>query len=249
MDLFGLIGNPLTHSYSKRYFESKFEREKISARYELFPISSIEELPDLLHNNPELKGLNVTIPYKQEIIKHLDFIDHSARVIGAVNTVSIKKKNGKTILTGYNTDAHGFEMVLNDVIPKNERKDALILGSGGAAKAVRYVLRKRGVVYRLVSRQGLKVDQLTYSMITRSVMQKYKLIINTTPLGMYPNIDESPDIPYKYISKDHILIDLIYNPEETKFLNAGRILKATTANGLTMFYQQAEAAWKIWNKK
>lgn len=248
MDLYGLLGKPLSHSYSKRYFEAKFERENIAARYELFPLDTIESLPELLLKHPELKGLNVTIPYKQQVIKYLDYIDHAAKMIGAVNTIAIQHKNGKKKLTGYNTDAPGFEKVLTDVLPKNCRIDALVLGTGGAAKAVRYVLRKKGIVYRLVSRKGLKVDQLTYSMITRSMIQKYKLIINTTPLGMYPNLDETPDIPYEYITKEHTLIDLIYNPEETKFLKSGREMQANTANGLSMFYNQAEEAWKIWNK-
>ncbi|PKP54253.1 MAG: shikimate dehydrogenase [Bacteroidetes bacterium HGW-Bacteroidetes-1] len=248
MDLFGLIGKSLSHSFSKKYFTNKFEEEKIHAQYELFPLESIDLLTELIFNNPNLKGLNVTIPFKQEVIHFLDEIDVSAKMIGAVNTITIRHINGKSILRGYNTDAVGFEKTLKKLNPNPVGLRALILGTGGAAQAVRYVLRKNGVLFRSVSRINLKSDQLTYHLITASIISKYKLIINTTPVGMYPKIDEAPEIPYHLLTKDHCLIDLIYNPCETLFLKKGRENGAITVNGIEMFENQAEEAWTIWTQ-
>ncbi|MDP3441239.1 MAG: shikimate dehydrogenase [Ignavibacteria bacterium] len=248
MDLYGLIGKPLSHSFSKKYFTEKFDNEGISAKYELFPLETIEELPELIRLNPDLKGLNVTIPYKQSVNPYLSEIDKVARIIGAVNTIKIKRKNGKPYLIGYNTDAIGFEQTLKSILKKEKHPKALILGTGGSANAVRYVLRKHGIFFRSVSRTGLKSEQITYPMITKSTMCFYKLIINTTPLGMYPNISEAPDIMYDTINMNHILIDLIYNPEETLFLQRGKQYGAKTVNGMQMLMSQAEASWKIWNK-
>ncbi len=248
MDTYGLIGKSLAHSFSKDYFDEKFRREKINGRYELFELATIEDFPALIHANPEIKGLNVTLPYKQQIIRFLDQIDHIAKIIGAVNTIAIHRKNGVITTKGYNTDAAGFEKLLTTAVPKKTSASALILGNGGAARAVRYVLRSKGIIFKTVCRSGLKADQLTYPMITRSVMESYKLIINTTPVGMYPNINDAPDIPYEYITKDHILIDLIYNPIETVFLRLGKKNQAHTENGTIMLIRQAEKAWTLWNK-
>lgn len=249
MELYGLIGAKLTHSYSKKYFTAKFAAEGLNAAYELFPLEKIDDLPGLLKDHPQLMGLNVTIPYKQSVFRFLDKVSSTAMMIGAVNTIRIDNKSGKTVLTGYNTDAEGFQLTLDNMINGSRDRRVLILGNGGSAKAVKYVLRKKGIVYRSVSRKCLKADQLTYSMITPSIMDKYKIIINTTPVGMYPGIANAPDIPYELITPQHLLIDLIYNPEETLFLQRGREMGAATANGMTMFIQQAEAAWKIWKQK
>lgn len=248
-NLYGLIGYPLSHSYSKQYFNEKFEREKINAFYEAFPLQTIDELPELIQRYPNLRGLNVTIPYKQKVIKFLHSLSFSTQMIGAVNTIKIKRSNGNVFLHGYNTDAAGFEATLLNVAKNNTHLEALILGTGGSASAVRYVLRKNGIIFRSVSRLGLKSDQMTYPMVTQSAIEKYKIIINTTPLGMFPNLNEAPDIPYQYLTESHILIDLIYNPEETLFLKHGREKGATLINGKQMFLSQATEAWKIWQKK
>lgn len=249
MELYGLIGSKLTHSYSKKYFTAKFAAEGIKAAYELFPLDQIDDLPKLISDNPRLKGLNVTIPYKQSVFRYLDKVSRTAMLIGAVNTIRIEQKQGKTILTGYNTDAIGFEMTLSALINNCRGRKVLLLGNGGSAKAVKYVLRKKGLVFRAVSRKCLKADQLTYVMITPFIMEKYKIIINTTPVGMFPDVAAAPEIPYDLITPQHLLIDLIYNPEETQFLRLGREKGAVTANGMTMFIQQAEAAWRIWNER
>lgn len=244
--VYGLIGKPLSHSYSKKHFTARFDANNLDARYELFPLDNIAELPLLIEANPDLRGLNVTIPYKQEVMSYLDEIDFGAKVIGAVNTIAIKRLKNKVILKGYNTDAYGFELTLNSVIKPDTNIKALVLGTGGAARAVRYVLRKTGIPFRSVGRHNLKSDQLIYGLITPPVMDQYKLIINTTPVGMYPNIDQAPDIPYHLIGNEHVLIDAIYNPEETLFLKKGKERGAKTANGVMMFVMQAEASWKIW---
>jgi shikimate dehydrogenase len=246
--LFGLIGYPLSHSYSKKLFTEKFGKLKIDAKYELFPLESIKEFPALIENNPELTGLNVTIPYKQDVMTYLDEIDFAAKMIGAVNTISIKRIKGKPYLKGYNTDACGFEQTLTSLVKPDTKIKALLLGAGGAARSVRYILRKNGIPFRSVGRHNLKTDQLIYGLITSSIIDQYKLIINTTPVGMYPSIDRAPEIPYQYIGNEHILIDLIYNPEETLFLKKGKEKGALTANGTKMFVLQAEEAWKIWQK-
>ena len=248
--LFGIIGKPLGHSLSKVHFCGKFAAEHLDANYELFPIESIQELPQLIESYPNLRGFNVTIPYKQEVLSYLDEIDFAAKMIGAVNTVSVKRNlNGKTILKGYNTDAFGFEETLRSLEDRIHKSKALVLGTGGAARAVRYVLRKWGIPFRSVGRTFLKSDQLIYGLITAPIMEEYKLIINTTPLGMYPSVNEAPDIPYELLGPDHTLIDVIYNPEITRFLQHGIDAGATVANGKKMFILQAEAAWKIWQTK
>ncbi|MDP2235807.1 MAG: shikimate dehydrogenase [Bacteroidales bacterium] len=248
MDQYGLIGNPVSHSYSKKYFTEKFLREGISAQYDLYQLDDIQEVYELIKSKPDLKGLNVTIPFKQSVIRLLDEVDQSAKLIGAVNTIAIKRKNRKIALKGYNTDAVGFERTLDTVLKKPINIRALILGTGGASKAVKYVFRKKGIAFRSVSRAGLKAEQITYGMLTKSIINNYNLIVNSSPIGMYPNIDEAPDFPYQFLTNNHILIDLIYNPSETLFLHKGSEMGASTANGMTMFINQAEEAWKIWRR-
>lgn len=243
--LFGLIGYPLSHSFSKKYFSAKFEREGIqNACYELFPIAKIELFPDLIQSYPNLRGLNVTIPYKEAVMPYLDELEESAQAIGAVNTINIA--DGKT--KGFNTDVFGFEQSLREFFQKSgaQPEKALVLGTGGAAKAVRFVLEKMDIAHRTVSRRKGKGD-LTYGELNEAIMQEHRLIVNTTPLGMAPNIGSFPNIPYHCIEKKHMLYDLVYNPELTAFLQKGKARGAAIENGLAMLYGQAERAWAIWN--
>ncbi|MFN6943728.1 MAG: shikimate dehydrogenase family protein [Cytophagaceae bacterium] len=244
MRLFGLIGYPLTHSFSKKYFTEKFDKENITdARYELFELKDISEFPEVLKNNPDLCGLNVTIPYKEAIIPYLDELDEPVKNINAVNVIKVEK--GK-ILKGYNSDYYGFKVSLLKLIQKvDPRYKSLILGSGGASKAVCAALDDLGIPYLTVSRKADK--GITYSDIDESLIRDYQIIINTTPLGMYPKTDSCPDIPYNFLTSDHYLFDLVYNPEETLFMQRGKAAGAQTKNGLEMLYLQAEKAWEIWN--
>jgi len=231
MKTFGLIGKSLSHSFSQQFFTNKFKKDNVlDAEYKLFSLSKIDEIKELL-KHPTLLGFNVTIPYKTEIIPYLDELDSVAQEVGAVNCVV--KENGKWV--GYNTDVLGFEKMLEEV----KKQKALILGSGGAAKAVCYVLNQRKIPYQIVSRNKTQYT-ITYDEITKLIINHYTLIINTTPLGMFPHIDEKPPLPYSAINSNHILIDLIYNPEETLFLKEGKKQGATTVNGATMFEAQAE---------
>ena len=249
MRTFGLIGYPLAHSFSKQYFDNKFKEENITdAEFRLFPLKNIDELPDLILHNKNLKGLNITTPYKQKVIKYIDKIDKEAKLIGAVNTIKIKHNSNGPKLTGFNTDAYGFEKSLKPFL-NSEINKALILGSGGASNAIKFVLNKLGISFIIVSREPLKIYQIAYKGVSSSIISERKLIINTTPLGMYPNTNQYPDIQYKWLTPKHILFDLIYNPHETKFLSLGKKYGAKTINGLTMFKLQAEKSWKIWNKK
>lgn len=249
MKQYGLIGKSITHSYSKKFFSKKFSDEGIEANYELYHLESIEELPELLLKNPELAGLNVTIPYKQEVMRYLNELDQSAKMVGAVNTIKIEQSKSAIRLKGYNTDVVGFDGLLSSVVDVKGKNRALILGTGGASRAVQYVLRKNGIGFLLVSRGNAKHGQVNYHVLTKSVFFRYNIIINTTPLGMSPNIDAKPPIPYEYINNRHVLIDLIYNPEQTKFLDIGKQAGAKTVNGMQMFEMQAEASWNIWNAK
>ena len=241
MKLFALIGHPLGHSFSKSYFTEKFEREYIDACYDLFDLASINELPRLLASHPDLCGFNVTIPYKEAIIPYLDELDDVAQEVGAVNTVKVLP-NGK--MKGYNTDVLGLEHLTSRFSLPNSQP-ALLLGTGGASKAVQYVLRKNGIPFHLVSRSSGKAD-FTYDELTTDIIKSHLLIVNATPVGMFPHIEEAPLIPYEAITNQHILFDLIYNPEETRFLRHGREHKADTINGIGMLHAQAEASWEIW---
>lgn len=243
--LYGLIGYPLSHSFSKRYFTDKFDREGLSSlySYELFPLEDISQLSQLLHNTPALCGFNVTIPHKQAILAYLDSYGPGVADIGAVNTVKID--SGK--LTGFNTDVEGFEYDLTQLLAPLQHRPthALVLGTGGASKAVVWVLKKMNIAYQLVSRQATE-HAIAYEDIDAAVLAQHLLIINTSPLGMSPQVDTCPPLPYDMLSNRHVLYDLVYNPEETLFLRRAKQFGAATQNGLAMLYGQAEAAWRIW---
>jgi shikimate dehydrogenase len=250
MILFGLIGYPLFHSFSSQYFYEKFFREGIhDTRYELFPISTIEQLLPLIKEKKELKGLNITTPYKESVLPFLDFIDPIAKEIGAINTVRIERRK-KLILHGFNTDVFGLEESIKPLLlPQHKR--ALILGTGGASKAAGYVLKKTGIDYSFVSGKMQETSSissiLAYSDLDNAIISSHLLIINASPVGMFPNLHEAPDIPYQFITKDHLLFDLVYNPAETLFMKKGIEKGATVSNGLKMLHIQAEKSWEIWN--
>jgi shikimate dehydrogenase len=247
MKLFGLIGYPLSHSFSKKYFTEKFDKEGIADhQYELFPIEDINSLPELLNQYPNLKGINVTIPHKVDVLKYLNEIDVAAENIAAVNCISIEKINDAFYLKGYNTDAFGFEESLKPLLTAKHKK-ALVFGDGGAARAVKYVLNKLNIEYKVVVRKPVE-GAILYSDIDAEIIKTHLLLINTTPLGMSPNISTCPDIDYNLITEDHIAYDLVYNPLETEFIKKASAKAAVTKNGLEMLHLQAEKAWEIWNK-
>lgn len=241
---FGLVGRDISYSFSRGYFAEKFKSENLPHTYVNFDLQSIDELGYIIESTPNLKGLNVTIPYKEEVIPLLDKLNKRAKKIGAVNTIRISKKNK---LIGYNTDYYGFKNSLQPHLSK-QHKRALILGTGGASKAIAYALKKLDIKYAFVSRSKKKGIKFQYTELTDAVVSKYLIIINCTPLGTFPNVDACPNIPYDALTNNHILYDLIYNPEETKFLKQGRKKEATTINGLEMLKLQAEKSWEIWNK-
>ena len=244
MKKLGLLGKNISYSFSKAYFKKKFENENIkNITYENFDLESIELLPSVIKNTKNLRGLNVTIPYKEEVMPFLDKINKKARAIGAINTIKITKK-GK--LVGYNTDFYGFTNSLEPLL-QPYHSSALILGTGGASKAIAFSLDQLGISYHFVSRKKTDSVSYTYETLTECILQQHKIIINCTPLGTFPNIDDCPNIPYSGITKHHILFDLIYNPEETKFLQLGKLQNAVTTNGLNMLKLQAEKSWSIWN--
>ncbi len=247
MKVYGLIGYPLSHSFSAKYFAEKFEHEKIKdSRYQLFPIDNIEMLPGLIHQFPDLCGLNVTIPYKQSVISYLQQIEENAEQIGAVNTIKIIRNKGTFALCGFNTDSYGFMESLKPHL-NQMHLHALVLGTGGASKAVSYALRQLGIHVTFVSRKPFGPGQISYKDITQSVISENKIIVNSSPVGTYPDINSFPDIPYDLITADHLLYDLVYNPAETEFLKRGRKKGAVTINGLQMLHLQADRAWEIWN--
>ena len=247
MKKFGLIGFPLTHSFSKKYYDTKIEQQQLKGvGYDLYPIPAITDFPGLVENTPELMGINVTIPYKITVMDYLDRLSPEAEAIAAVNCIRIERENNsKPILTGYNTDVHGFTRSLDPLL-RPHHTAALILGNGGAAKAVVFALNQLGITYTIVSRSAV-VGQLTYAQLDTSVMDAHPLIINTTPLGTYPDVTGCPDIPYRLLDDRHLLYDLVYNPSETRFLKQGKAQGATTKNGLEMLELQAERNWEIWN--
>ncbi|MEL7145793.1 MAG: shikimate dehydrogenase [Bacteroidota bacterium] len=246
MKLYGLIGYPLGHSFSQKYFTEKYQKESINdCRYELFEIPKVDDIKGILNKETDLRGFNVTIPYKEQILPYLDSIDTDAAAIGAVNVVKIT--DGQ--LKGYNTDFIGFRDTLLDLIGQRSNLKALILGTGGASKAVAYTLQKLNIDTQYVSRNP-SPGNITYSDLHASEQwtKSHQLIINTTPLGTFPNTDNAPDIPYKHLSNQHFLYDLVYNPTETLFMKQGKRMGATTTNGYKMLVKQAEAAWEIWNQ-
>ena len=245
MKLLGLIGYPLSHSFSEKYFADKFRDEGIREySYRNFPITEIGSLEALLREEPDLLGFNVTIPYKQQIIPFLDEIEDEARELGAVNTVRITKKDGQLHLKGFNTDVYGFRESLIPLL-QGRHKQALVLGTGGASKAICHVLSRMGIAYQYVSRKIIP-GHLEYKDLCLSVIRNKTLIINTTPLGTYPDVSAFPDIPYDILTEDHLLYDLVYNPSETVFLRLGRQKGAGVKNGLEMLQLQADRSWEIW---
>lgn len=242
MHRYGLIGRSISYSFSPGYFKKKFEELGLKDHeYKVYDLDSILEFPALLEGEPELRGLNVTIPYKEEVIPYLDDLHPTAREIGAVNTICFQ--NGKRI--GHNTDVIGFEKsLLTHLLPSD--KNALVLGTGGASKAVIFVLNSLGITPTLVSRRSAP-GLLTYAEITPSLIRDHQIIVNCTPLGTFPDVDKKPPLPYEAISKDHFLFDLIYNPERTAFLQEGEASGARVCNGYRMLVEQAEASWTLWN--
>lgn len=262
MKVYGLIGYPLSHSFSKKYFSDMFAREQIKDhKYELFPLEHIKDLPALLQANPHLCGLNVTVPHKKNVMHYLDWISHDAKEVGAVNCIRITSESpvlaaftgelgveGHNFrLEGYNTDIYGFETSLKPLLDHHHKK-ALVLGDGGAACAVKYVLGEYGIPYQIVTRRS-SPNSILFGDLTPKMVEEHKLIINTTPVGTYPNTDECPPIPYEGITDDHLLYDLIYNPEQTLFLTKGLGRGAAIKNGYEMLELQADRSWEIWTSK
>lgn len=245
--MYGLIGYPLGHSFSAKYFAEKFLIEDIHETYKLFPIPRIDNLEGLIIENPDLRGLNVTIPYKKSVMDYLNSISEDAKAIGAVNVVKISRqeKDRMPYLSGYNTDWEGFSTSLRPLLRSNIKK-ALILGTGGASAAVAYALKRLGIEYAFVSRNA-KDDAIPYRLLDKDIISEHLLIVNTTPLGMYPDISSCPDIPYEFLTSSHICYDLVYNPEITEFMRKASLKGATVKNGLEMLFRQAELSWEIWN--
>ena len=278
MTTYGLIGYPLGHSFSRKFFTEKFEKEEIDAQYLNFEIPSIEEFPEIIKNNPELRGLNVTIPYKQQVMQYLDEISEEAKAIGAVNVVRIErpspqpspimgretmrnagnKPDGLPIkgdmseglrgtLIGYNSDVIGFVESIKPLL-KPHHKKALILGTGGASKAIRYGLEEKLGMETLFVSRSAREGMITYEEVTAEVLKEYEVIVNCSPVGMYPHVDECPALPYEAMNENNLLYDLVYNPLETLFMKKGAEQGATVKNGLEMLHLQAIASWKFWEK-
>ncbi len=246
MKTFGLIGKSLKHSFSPNYFKNKFEKEKISdAEYLLYPLEKIEDFESLISGST-LNGLNVTIPYKESVIPYLTELDPLAEEIGAVNCIKFLRKNGVLLSKGYNTDVYGLETSLLK-FTHNQLYPTLILGSGGASKAAVYLLKKFNIEYRIVSRAPNGKNQISYDEIDAQLLEKFKIIINSTPLGMYPNVADCAPIPFEYINENHFVFDMIYNPEETLLMKNSKLKGAKVSNGLEMLQLQAEKSWEIWN--
>ena len=248
MKKYGLIGFPLTHSFSKRFFTEKFETEKIDSTYDNFEIDNISKFPGIINSNPLLNGLNVTIPYKEQVIPFLNELNDSAKEIGAVNTIKIKRTETGLFLKGFNTDTFGFETSLKPLL-KPHHKKALILGTGGASKALKYVLTKLGIAFISASIEELKENEIRYEEIDEKMMKERLLIINATPLGTYPKTEAFPNIPYQFITEKHLLFDLVYNPEVTQFMARGIQKAATVKNGYEMLLNQAIKSYEIWNNE
>lgn len=244
MRKFGLLGKHIAYSFSRAYFKKKFKDELIdNASYENFDIDNISMFPDIVKNTAKLKGLNVTIPYKESVIPYLDKLNKKAKKIGAVNTIKITKKGR---LVGYNTDCYGFKKSIQPYL-KNQHTKALVLGTGGASKAIAYALKELNIKYTYVSRKQNHEETISYESLSGNIIKEHLIVINCTPLGTHPDIDNCPPIPYDAITTQHILFDLIYNPEQSKFLAMGAKNNAITINGLNMLKLQAEKAWRIWN--
>ena len=246
--LFGLIGFPLIHSYSEKYFNDKFKDRNIkNVEYKSFAIPDIKLVNEIINDNPNLCGLNVTFPFKESILKYVDEIERDAQLIGASNIIKIVRKDKKIKLVAYNSDVYGFRKSISPLL-KPYHKKALIIGKGGAAKAAKFVLAQLGIGASFVSRNPFISNQISYSQIDRFVLDEHKILINASPIGMFPQTNELPDIPYNLLTKEHLVFDMIYNPAETRFLKKAKEQGATTINGLSMFHNQADRSWEIWNK-
>ena len=247
MDKYGLIGYPLGHSFSISYFNQKFADEGMDAVYENFEIPTIDALTEVIETNPNLRGLNVTIPYKEKVMPFLDVVSPEARAIGAVNVIKVEHQGNNAILKGYNSDVIGFTRSIEPMLEKNHKK-ALILGTGGASKAIQYGLKSLGLESVFVSRYD-RPDTIQYKEVTPEIVKEYNVIVNCTPCGMYPHTEECPKLPYEAMDSNTILYDLIYNPDETLFMKNGEKYGATTKNGLEMLLLQAFASWDFWQGK
>lgn len=246
MKKYGLIGYPLSHSFSKKHFTEKFVQEHIdNCEYELYPIENADLFPGLISSDEEICGINVTIPYKVDILAYVKELDDAAAKIGAVNCIDIRRENGKVIYKGYNTDAYGFEASLKPFLKEHHTK-AIIFGDGGAAKAIKYVLDKLEISFLIVTRKPSD-NSILYEELNEELLKEHTVLINTTPLGMSPNADTFPEIPYEFITEKHLAYDLVYNPELTQFLAKAQAGGAAVKNGLEMLYLQAERSWDIWN--
>ncbi|MBE6266005.1 MAG: shikimate dehydrogenase [Prevotella ruminicola] len=248
MDKYGLIGYPLGHSFSISYFNQKFADEGINATYENFEIPSIDDLPEIIDRYPNLRGLNVTIPYKEKVIPFLDSISPEARAIGAVNVIRVVHQKNKTLLKGYNSDVIGFTQSIEPMLDPKWHKKALILGTGGASKAINYGFKSLGIEPVFVSRYE-RPGTIQYQSITPEVVREYNVIVNCTPMGMYPHTDECPQLPYEAMDSHTILYDLIYNPDQTLFMRNGAKYGAEVKNGLEMLLLQAFASWEFWHER
>ena len=246
MDRYGLIGYPLGHSFSVSYFNQKFADENINAKYENFEIPSIDMLPEIIDSHPDLRGLNVTIPYKEKVFDFLDSVSPEARAIGAVNVIKVIHEGNKIILKGYNSDVIGFTQSIEPMLDKKWHKKALILGTGGASKAINYGLKSLGLETVFVSRYE-RPGTIQYDKITPEVVKEYNVIVNCTPVGMFPKTEECPKLPYEAMDHHTILYDLIYNPDQTLFMRRGAEYGADVKNGLEMLLLQAFASWEFWN--
>ena len=247
MTTYGLIGYPLGHSFSRKFFTEKFEKEGIDAQYLNFEIPSIEEFPEVIKNHPELRGLNVTIPYKQQVMQYLDDISEEAKAIGAVNVVKcqLSTVNCQPHLTGYNSDVIGFVESIQPLLQPHHKK-ALILGTGGASKAIRYGLEKKLGIETLFVSRSAREGMITYEEVTAEVLKEYEVIVNCSPVGMFPHVDECPALPYEAMNENNLLYDLVSNPLETLFMKKGAAQGATVKNGLEMLHLQAIASWEFW---
>ncbi len=246
MDIYGLIGKSLSHSKSPEYFNNRFKEEGIDAEYRLFEIDNAEKLETLIKNTPNLKGLNITIPYKRSINHLVDISSPETKLTGSVNTLKISRQEDKRLIEGFNTDIIGFKNSIEPYIKKQPNIRALILGTGGAAHTASFVLKSLNVPHYFVSRNPLKGEELGYNKLTKDIFDEYRLIVNCTPLGMFPNIESSPDLVFEYINSENICFDCVYNPEETEFLKTAKMNGAKTISGKQMFEIQANEAWKIW---
>jgi len=248
MKTFGLIGHRLGYSFSRNFFTEKFKNENLAGHeYVNFELDNVDEFPDIFDRDKNICGLNCTIPYKQQIMQFLDEIDSEAEQIGAVNTVKITYQNGNRFLKGFNTDIYGFENSLRPMLEEKHKK-ALILGTGGASKAIKHILNKLKIEFVSATiEEQIFENEIRYNQIDQQLLNEYLIVIHATPIGTFPNVDQCPDIPYQFITADHVCFDLVYNPEETLFLKKAKIQGAKTKNGLEMLHLQALKAWEIWN--